>query len=35
MTLAAGYLVLEDGDVKAAMARAIAAHKGDHRTTRR
>lgn len=26
MTLAAGYLVLEDGDVKAAMARAIAAH---------
>lgn len=26
MTLAAGYLVLEDGDVKAAMARALAAH---------
>ncbi len=26
MTLAAGYLVLEDGDVKAAMSRAIAAH---------
>lgn len=26
MTLAAGYLVLEDGDVKAAMSRALAAH---------
>ncbi|MCA9566609.1 MAG: hypothetical protein KC656_02160 [Myxococcales bacterium] len=26
MTLAAGYLVLEDGNVKAAMARALAAH---------
>ena len=26
MTLASGYLVLEDGDVQAAMGRAIAAH---------
>ncbi len=26
MTLAAGYLLLEDGDIKAAMARALKAH---------